>query len=201
MCKVRNLIWSECKLGRGRSQSKRCCVFRSRAKACLPLFAAVNGVCRAGSGDGGALPAALQRHEEALQGLPLTFFALALPALARPFPPRADGDEKGWRVWDPTPVSSAAFPRRFAEPSACRAPSRERGTASTCPHCAGTSPLLWSRNIPLLILPRACHVLFTPTEDARRQKSIFFFSLRQRCFIFLEGLCFLLERWPISWPL
>lgn len=106
----------------------------------------------------------------------------------------------GWRDRIRLPSLFAASPRRSAQAgsSACLP-----GEPSTCPElpaplppparplCTGTSPPLGARNIPLLVLPRACHVLFTPTEDARRQKSIFFFFLRQRCFIFLEGLCFL----------
>lgn len=194
MCKVRNLIWSECKLGRGRSQSKKVPCVQISGQSVFALIRGCQWGMQGKIGRRGGFSYSLAETRW-IPTNAAALFALALLALARHLPLRTAQDASGWRVSGPTPVSFSAFPRRSAR-ALSLPPSRERGGVSTCPepsallpppgcpHCARTSPLLWSRNIPLLILPRACHVLFTPTEDARRQKSIFFFSTSKMFYIF-----------------
>lgn len=157
---------------------------------------------QSGIGGGGAFPTASQRHDEPQpQGLPLLIFALSLLALARPLPPRPDrdmrgGGGRGWRDRIRLPSLFAASPRRSAQAGSSPCLPAE---PSTCPElpaplppparplCTGTSPPLGARNIPLLVLPRACHVLFTPTEDARRQKSCVFFFYVKDVLYFWKG--------------
>lgn len=180
-------------------------MFRSRAKPCLPLFAAVHGVRGAGWGGGGG-SFVLQPGRGAVNppaGAAANAFAPSLRALARPSP-ASPGRGVGSGAHSPRqrPLGGLPQPRGLpahraggGDPSASPPAPLHLPAAAGSAAAAARRPRLRSRL-------ETSRFLFYPapvTFYLHRQRMLgdkrgFFFFLRQRCFIFLEGLCFLLER-------
>lgn len=173
-------------------------MFRSRAKPCLPLFAAVSWVCRAGlGGGGGAFPTASQRHDEPQrQGLPLLFLhcrCWLLRGLYHRDPTGICG-EGGLERSDPTPISFCSIPSEVC-------PGRQlcllTGRAlhlpgAACSAAAARPPALHgdlasarsSKHPASCFTPRLSRFIYTDRGCSETKEYFFFFFTSKMFYIF-----------------